>query len=385
LSQSQVSNALNIGGAIYFGQAALTRLDQRIADAMPPKVMLPARELPGDPVWHDDGTDQTPPAATARDQIRAYARPTPATPPGIESDRFVATYFRIVMGLRAEDASLGWVRSFDHNVLGGAAARGGFALCDASGKVTLLDEAGGTAGNAALGQSVMACVVQAGTLQIPDGKPLPPLPEQIAQAIQVKDAQMAAGQRFLLFELGRVEAPIATKALIDIASNPRTPAELLNDARRLLAQRRNGAEHMLEALKRHYDFLGDILRPPPVGPLADALAAMNEQRAAPLLAEHLNDPANSVDDVERTARALAKLATAAQADDLKTFFALYRATADQTELVNAVVFSAEALLRIGGEEGRRIVERAVEDPLTHPQVKSGLATLMPATNRAGSR
>src|SRR5690606_8382120 len=98
--------------------------------------------------------------------------------------------------------------------------------------------------------------------------------------------------------------------------------------------------------------------------------------------EHLNDPANSVDDVERAARALAKLATAEQADELKTFFALYRATADQRELVNAVVHVAEALLRIAGEEGRRIVERAAEDPLTHPQVKAGLAGLV-STKRSG--
>jgi outer membrane protein assembly factor BamB len=187
---------------------------------------------------------------------------------------------------------------------------------------------------------------------------------------------MAPAQRFLLHELGAMQQPLVTKALIEIVSDPRTPLALLDDARTELAQRRTGVEHMLAALERHYDFLGDVLRPPPVGPLADALAALGEERAAPLLAAHLNDPANSADDIERTARALAKLATPAEAEELRTFFALYRATADQRELVSAVVSVAEALLRVGGEDADRSVRRAVEDPLTNPQVKSGLEALL---------
>ena len=120
---------------------------------------------------------------------------------------------------------------------------------------------------------------------------------------------MFAAQSFLLQELAPIAEPEVTKTLIDVASNARTPPALLESARRFLAQRRNGEKFMLEALARHYDFLSDVLRPPPVGPLADALAAMNETRAAPLLARHLNDPANTPDDIERAARALNKLAT----------------------------------------------------------------------------
>ena len=41
---------------------------------------------------------------------------------------------------------------------------------------------------------------------------------------------------------------------------------------------------MEAALERHYDFLKDVLRSPPVGPIAQALGAMKETRAAPLLA-----------------------------------------------------------------------------------------------------
>src|SRR6185369_944992 len=134
----------------------------------------------------------------------------------------------------------------------------------------------------------------------------------------------------------------------------------------------------------HYDFVSGVLLPPPVGPLADALAASAETRAAPLLAKHLNDPANSADDVAHAARALAKLATSAEYEDLRTFFALYRATADDEALVAAVVSSAEALLRIGGADGRAVVERAAQDPLTQNDVRRALPTVLakPATEPA---
>jgi outer membrane protein assembly factor BamB len=155
-------------------------------------------------------------------------------------------------------------------------------------------------------------------------------------------------------------------------------------ARKLISTRRSGKEYMLAALERHYDYLSDVLLPPPLGPLADALAAMNEVSATPLLARHLNDPANDMADVERAAIALGKLATPAEYEDLRTFFALYRATADEPALVNAVVAVGSALLRIGGAQGKALVERAAQDPLTQADVKRGLGALLAALPQADS-
>src|SRR5579872_5350559 len=111
----------------------------------------------------------------------------------------------------------------------------------------------------------------------------------------------------LLKELAEMGDELATKALVDLASDPRTSPDLLVDARAALANRRNGATYMEAALARHYDYLKDVLRPPPVGPIAHALGAMNEKAAAPLLASHLFDPADTDDDVRETAAALARV------------------------------------------------------------------------------
>ena len=186
---------------------------------------------------------------------------------------------------------------------------------------------------------------------------------------------MATAEHFLIDEIGKLEDPSVTRVLIALSQNVRVPAAERALARALLAKRRNGVEHMLAALARHYDFIsGD--QPPPVGPLADALGALRERRAAPLLARHLNDPANGIDDVSHAALALETLATGAELDELKTFFALYRATADEPLLVRAVLSVGAALLRIGGPDGHALVERASTDPLTQPDVQKGLGELL---------
>jgi outer membrane protein assembly factor BamB len=186
---------------------------------------------------------------------------------------------------------------------------------------------------------------------------------------------MAVAQRFLLAQLAKQSEPQVTQALIELASSARMPGELRAEARSILSRRTQGTDYMLSALERHYDFVsGDL--PPPVGPLADALAASGDARAAPLLAKHLNDPADSSDDVLHAARALQKLASASELDELRTFFALYRATADDDSLVQAVLSVASTLLRIGGDAAHAQIERAAADPLTQEDIRRALPDLL---------
>jgi outer membrane protein assembly factor BamB len=135
---------------------------------------------------------------------------------------------------------------------------------------------------------------------------------------------------------------------------------------------------MLTALGRHYDFLHDVLLSPPVGPMADALAAMNETKAAPLLAAHLLDPADTDDDVKRAAAALAALATKDELPTLRRFFAMYRGAAPTDEVAFAAASIAEAFIRLDPKEGRATVESATKDPMTSPVTKARLEALLTA-------
>jgi outer membrane protein assembly factor BamB len=384
LMREVVSRAVNVGGTLYFGQLGLTRFDQAISSAHESaanRVGLPDVKLPANPMWMTDATEPTTPTATAEDRVRLFARPgSDQERLAIAGQRYAATYYRVALGLDAGQGNLIWTRVFPADLLGGAAGKNGFAFCDTLGNVHLVSgENGGINKPVELGARLRGCVVSLADLEVPAGDAPPAFTEQLREAIETADAEMAAVQELLLEELGKHDAPVVTKTLIELAGNTKLPPSLRTRAEKLLSTRRAGVEHMLAALETHYDFLSDVLRTPPVGALAEALAGLKELRAAPLLVRHLNDPATPPSDVARVAEALNLLAGAKEAEELSTFFALYRSTADQVELVTAVRFAAQAILRVGTDEMRRLVARAAEDPLTVPEVRQVLAGLISST------
>jgi outer membrane protein assembly factor BamB len=375
-----VTQARNYDGALWFGEKGLVRFDEKIRLATTnqgTRVGLPARQLPGKPVWLGSGNQSWPSSGSARLKIRLAATPVaPEGAPQFTNHTYLASYFRVVLGLSDGDGSVRFVKSLGADALGISAAKRGFSICDASGKVSLLSEKGGEVGSIDLGARLTACTVDVSGLRIEGDAAPPALAEQIGQALAELTPEMAVAQKLLVDELTKLDDPLVTKILIDLTSSTKIPPELRSAARKLIATRRSGKQYMLAALERHYDYVSDVLLPPPLGPLSDALAAMNEASATPLLAKHLNDPANDMADVERAALALGKLATPAEYEELRTFFALYRATADEPSLVNAVVSIAAALLRVGGPQGKSVVERAALDPLTQADVKRGLNALL---------
>ncbi len=386
LTREQTSYALNAGGEIFFGEKGMLHFDEKIRYAstnQSERASLPDRVLPGRPSWLPSGAAMPIIDTSARAKIRIIAQPAwDGAHPHFASDSFVATYFRTVMGFDARKGDLIWTHALTSPVIGGGGAASGFVLCTADGKLSFVAASGATAKGSELGAPLRACVVEAGTLRVPSSAAPGSLASQIDRALRVLDPEMAAAQSFLVSELGRLSEPSVTKTLIDLTSSPRVSPDVRLRARELLAQRRSGADEMLRALERHYDFLTGDLLPPPVGALADALAAMKEQRAAPLLARHLNDPSTESSDLQRAARALVTLATPAEAPSLRTFFALYRATADEPMLVDAVISVAKALLRVGSSEDRALVERAARDPLTQPDVARELVALASAPGQA---
>lgn len=375
LLRSQTSRAFTADGALFFGEAGATRFDDKIGNA--PKgnattVMLPARELPGAPKWMSPGTEAQPLEAMAPDKIRLYARPTSKGSAGVESDRFAATYYRIAVGFESGQGKVAWSYLNATDFLGGDAYAGGFALCDESGKVTMIDaKTGAAAAEISLGKKLDACIVQTDGLSATGGK-AGPLAEQLARAVTSNHAELVTIQKVLLTELAKLEDESVTQTLIEVTSNQDASPDLVPFARKSLAARRTGLPFMRAALTRHYDFLTDSLRPPPVAPIADALAALKDKFSAPLLAMHLNDPANSTEDVEHAAQALVSLATPAEAPALQAFFAAYRGAdgIEQDEaLQNAVVYVAQALKKIGAGD---IVAAAAKDPFTNSVVRSRL-------------
>jgi outer membrane protein assembly factor BamB len=387
--RDKVSRADTIGGGLYFGEVSIVRFDDKIGMASQGganKVAIPARELPGTPRLLVPGTEKEPPIANARDRDRLFARPSaPEGPLGIDAGRFYASYFRLVIGFEASRGQLSWVHTHPSDVLGGEAVTNGLLICDEEGKILVLDgRTGQVSWQASFGEPIKSCIAHADTYKaLPGPGGAPALAAQISEAVSSREATLATAQRLLLRELGTVEDEVATKTLIDIASDPRAAPVLVSDARAAIATRRNGTTFMLAALGKHYDFLRDVLASPPVGPIADALAVMKEPKGAPLLASHLLDPADTDDDVRRTAAALATLATKDELPALRQYFAMYRGTAETDELGLAVASVAEAILRLDPKDGRPMIERASKDPTTVKIARSRLEALLTVSGSEG--
>jgi hypothetical protein len=389
LLRDLVSHALDFGTALYFGERALVRFDDKIAFAVTSQANrfeLTPRELPGKPGWLGSGLEPAVLDRSARAKIRVYALPETRADGriGLANGAYAASYFRVVYGLAEQSGRLVFADALRGDALGGAAAASGFVFCDATGRVKLYDAKGGAGPEIELGARLVGCVVEASGLRVATVKSRGSLAEQVEAALHDLDPDMATAEHLLIDELGKLDDPSVTRTLIALAQNVRIPPAERAFARTLLAKRRTGVEHMLAALARHYDFISGE-QPPPLAPLADALGALGEKRAAPLLARHLNDPANGIDDVSHAALALETLATSAELGELKTFFALYRATADEPLLVRAVLSVAGALLRVGGADGRALVERAATDSLTQPEVQKGLGEMLAPQGQAGEK
>ncbi len=382
--RQETSRAWTEGGALWFGGIGYVRFDERIHDASRGKasaVMVPPRELPGMPKLIPSCTEPLAAAANAEDKTREYAKPIVSdSGAALQDDRWYGTYFRLAMGFDADHAKLAWVHLHDADFVGGAAAGGGLLLCDEHGRVIELDAANGaTLSEASLGEPVMACVVNVDAQRASGAAAVvKPLATQLAEAVRADDPQLVIAQKLLLRELAATADETATKALVEAASDPRTSPDLLPDARTALANRRNGASFMEAALVRHYDFLKDVLRTPPVGPIAQALGAMKEKAAAPLLAAHLLDPADTEDDTKQAAAALAVVAGTSEVPALREFFGMYRATAEDDDMAAAVVSIGQALTSLGDKAGRAQVEAAAADATTVPYARDRLGALLSA-------
>jgi hypothetical protein len=359
-------------GTLFFGGPPWTALAPGL-----PVYDLPRRPLPGE--------SSTP--AAASEPARLYVHPERASEPA-ETDVYMVTYGRLSIGLTRERGSLAWVSAAAGRVLAAASVDGGFLVCDESGGVRWLSERSGHVAQkwqltrrrrVTLGEPALrACALSVGRVLAPEPSASKqdardePLLEQIASVLGISDPRMTEAQRFLSRELAARPEPEATRVLIELVMRHSLDRALQAEAEDLLATRRNGVEYMLAALAR----TDDTSALPPIAPLAEALAALGERAAAPLLARQLNRPAHGAAALARTAAALETLASEAEYAELSVFFSLHRTTADEPDWTLALISTARTLLAVGGDRARTLIRFAARDPLTVPEVRSVLEALL---------
>jgi hypothetical protein len=372
---SRLLHALHTSEGWFFGGPPWVAVKSPQA----PPYALPRRPLPG--------RLQTGPEPLVRgrreDVTRLYVRPTLTSDPE-RDDIYMATFGRIAFGMDRQQGALVWVVVLPARALAARLVDAGLVVCDESGSVRLLAPHTGHVERQwllirqrrmTLGEPVLgACALDGDSVLGADAKgasrapSAPALLEQIERVLAASDPDLTEAQRFLSRELAARPEPEATRLLIELVSRHSLDRRLEAEAEDLLATRRNGQNYMLAALSQS----GDAAPPPPIAPLGEALAALGEAAAAPLLARQLNRPAHGAAALARAAVALEKLATEAEYDELSVFFSLHRTTADSPDAVAAVLSVGRTLLRVGGQRARTLVQLSTRDPLMADEIRQAL-------------
>lgn len=382
--RDKVSRAFTQGGGLYFGEVGLVRFDDHIKDGskgQASRLTLPAKQLPGMQRLLPPGREKVSPSANALDRSRWFARPAePNAPIALDGGRFYASYFRVALGLEAKQGNLVWSYVHDAPFVGGDAAKGGLIMCDERGHVAFVDgRRGEKSGELDLGEPIQSCVVSADSFAVPPSSaPNRSFGAQLAEVLLSRDPTLATLDHVLLSELSQLENESATKVLIDLATDQRSAPPVAAEAKNALSKRRNGAAAMVSALGRRYDYLHDVLIAPPLGPIAQALAAMKYTAAAPVLASYLSEVTVTDEDMRDTTQALVELATEKEIPAIKQYFVMYHC-AVTSELIGASVSnSAAALLKTGGKDGRALVERTLKDSCVPGDVRGKVEALITA-------
>ncbi len=376
VTDTETTHVLPYGGALFAGQGRLVRFDQDLlkakqggsALAAPPKDLpnVTRRDLLVGPE-HDEKV-----TADAIDSTALTGRPVASGAAAFAGDKLYGAYYPFVIGFDAKDAKLAWVHTGNDDVVAAHAAKDGVVVVDKAGNVKLLAASNGAVTKTfSLGKPAMSADVFADTISIGSGS-APALAEQIKAATTTKDDRLATAQVYLLEQAAAVPDEETTAVLLEVADSERAAPAIKDAARKAIASRTNGAPAMIKMLGRHADFLKGT-RTPPVGPMAKALAAMKEKKAAGPLLEQLMDPALPQIDLGDTAEGVAALADKEQLADLKKFINLYRGSSSgNMKLSDAVGAIAAAVIRIEGDKGREWVVATAKDSLTDADIRSTL-------------
>jgi hypothetical protein len=383
ITDTETTRVRAIGGALFAGQGRLVRFD---ADLLKAKqggsaLAIPPKDLPNVTrrdvyvgVEHEDRIQ-----SDAIDSTALAGRPNAKGAAGWEGGKLYGAYYPFVMGLDEKTAKLAWVHTGKDDFVAMEAAKDGVVAVDKAGNVKLLSGAnGGVVKTFSIGKPVLSADVFADTLSIGSGTAAP-LPQQIRDAVTVGDARLATAQVWLLDQAAQVPDEETTQVLLEVADNERAAPPIKEAARKAISTRTNGANAMITMLARHADFLKGT-RTPPVGPMAKALAAMKEKKAAgPLLAQLL-DPALPGVDLLDTAEGVAALAEKEHVPQLQRFINMYRGSASgNLKLSDALGAIAGAIIRVDGDKGREWVTATIKDPLTDADVRSTIQKVLDAT------
>jgi outer membrane protein assembly factor BamB len=370
---------------VFYGRRGIFRLTARSASGtraggtyVPIEWTDPT--FPGEPQLHPDAFDGVGDGrASARARVRLAWYPAPDASDGavaLADDRLYFVYYRYLVAMRPADRALQWVHALPTPAAEVAAVPGGVWVVQESGQVRFLRaEDGASPVEFDLGFGVARAAFSAAGWA-PDGEATGGrLRRQVMDALLDVDNQAVPVRSLLLTLFGRSEEPDVSRDLLHLLRDSALPDDIRMAAAQALRLRRDGSEHLSQALADHFDALRGIPAPP-VGVIAGALMNMNERSAAPALAEHLADPNTPLADLEELVRAIVALGDASNVPSLQRFLRMYHADSELATSFPVLEAAAHGVLAHGGAAGERFVADLADDRFTASALAQLLRDLM---------
>lgn len=381
------SYAFAQGEDVYFGQNAVTVLDERVARGELDDGVLRlslVHKLPGNPAVLPDTNLPAPAPDSALHRVAVRFTPTRAANGlAIDDGTLYLAYYRLLFGLAPDAGTARWVRATESDLVGVAAVPGGVIAVENQGRVSQFDHAGASHGQAQLGFEVLAASVRAAGLTGAAADALDtPVALQLEQAARDPDTRIVPARAFAAALLAPVEDDEAARALIAMCGQRDLPERVREASCEALVRRAKPSEAVIAALGVHADALAQRAAPP-VGVLARSAAHAGDRRAVEPLLGQLRDPANASEDLAYVVRALARLGDATAVEPLVAFVRLYHADVTDDGLEAVLGLAMEAVVKLDKERARPLLEPIANDPLAAPGPRTSaervLATLTPAT------
>jgi hypothetical protein len=377
-----IGHAVVDRGHLYIGQLGLLPVTEAVLQH-PEDKYTPytpkKRELPGQPPLLPDGYFAVPEPDNAHHRLQLDWRiaSDASGAPVTENGMLWLRFYRLLFGLDAQTDAVRWVHTFEHDVVGFAIVPGGVILADDAGVLRALDTAGNERMQRDLGRKLRVITLRPG-VYLPSAEaaatnaaaPADPkqLRTQLYAAAALDDDRLSAGRAYAIEHMAGDPAPDVTTNLIALCAKQKSPEPVRLAACGKLAERDNGGNDVIEALRQHASFL-EGTPAPPIGALAQAAAKMQLVKAGPLIVSHVEDPNTPASDLPAAFLALEKLSQRNAVPAIERFVRLHHAEPSGSELAPAVIAALHALGGLKAKAQRPTLEQVAQDGFSAQPVR----------------
>jgi hypothetical protein len=209
------------------------------------------------------------------------------------------------------------------------------------------------------------------------------LRQTLTEIIWDPDRRFGMVKLFCVEQLAQLQGGRVTEDLVKIISHEKVDPAVYKSAGEMIVSRHEASAIplYLAELKSHYNFL-EGTQSPPVDILARALGEFKSPEAVKPLLLHLADHETPLPAVENIIRALVAIGDRTVLEPFRDYLLTYRCDPIMDKAPGVLTALAEGLLKLGGENERRMLSFVENDSSTRPFLRTYLQQAIKQTKPA---